>query len=165
MTGAAIPPVHPDVEPIAFLLGTWSGNGHGGYPTIEPFDYTETVTFGHVGKPMLAYEQRTKDATDGRPLHSEAGYWRAIRSEDGPLGLEVVLAHPTGILEMLTGTATGSSIELATLSVVRTPTAKEVTAIERRVQVEGDTLSYQLSMAAVGEPMTHHLSATLTRTS
>src|SRR5690348_822674 len=114
------PPRHPDIEPIAFLLGEWSGLGHGEYPTIEPFDYVEDVRFWHVGKPFLAYSQRTRAADDGRPLHAETGYLRAVARG----GIEAVLSHPTGIAEVLTGSLDGQIVRLASSSVVRTPTAK-----------------------------------------
>jgi hypothetical protein len=157
--------MHPDVDQVAFLLGTWTGTGHGEYPNIEPFDYEETVEFGHVGKPFLTYTQRTRHLTEGRPLHGEMGYWRVVHTGDGPAWLEVVLAHPSGFTEMLTGTANGTHIHLVSTSVVATPTAKQVTAIERSFQVDGDTLTYELRMAAQGHPMTHHLAAELKRTS
>lgn len=151
--------MHPDVAPIAFLLGTWVGEGAGEYPTIEPFAYGEEVRFSETGKPFLAYSQRTWSLDDGRPLHAECGYWRPQ-----PGGrLEVVLAHPTGISEILEGAVTGGRIELASTVVGRTSTAKEVRALRRVFEVDGDTLTYRVAMAAVGVPMTHHLAATLVR--
>ena len=42
-------------------------------------------------------------------------------------------------------------------------TAKSVTGIQRVVRVRGDTMEYELNMAAVGLPMQHHLSARLVR--
>jgi THAP4-like, heme-binding beta-barrel domain len=152
--------VHPDVEPIAFLVGTWQGEGKGDYPTITGFAYGEEVRFWHVGKPFLAYSQRTWALDDGRPLHAEAGYWRPQ-----PGGrLEVVLAHPTGVAEIQEGTVDGGCIELAATSLARTSTAKDVAALTRRFEFTyPDVLRYWVGMAAAGQPLQLHLTAELRR--
>lgn len=158
-----MPELHPDVAPLAALLGTWAGRGAGEYPTIEPFSYLEEVTFGHVGKPFLSYGHRTKSPTDGRPMHAETGYVRA----PSPGRVEWVLAHPTGVTELEEGTLAveGAVIvmELAATTIGRTASAKDVTALARSIRVDGDTLSYTVRMGAVGQPLQHHLSATLHR--
>ncbi len=155
--------VHPDVAALAGLIGSWAGEGEGSYPTIEPFRYREEVVFGHAGKPFLAYRQATVNLGTGLPAHAEAGYLRAV----GPGRVELVLAHPTGIVELAEGEvlaqAGSVSVHLLTTTVPRTATAKEVTSVERRIQVEGDTLRYQVSMGAVGQPHQHHLAAELHR--
>lgn len=154
--------LHPDLEALAPLLGTWTGRGSGEYPTIQPFDYLEEVVFAHVGKPFLVYGQKTKAVTDGKPLHAETGYLRVPQ----PGRVELVLAHPSGVTEIEVGTYTvhdAIEIDLATVDVGLTPTAKEVTALSRSFRIYGDELSYSLRMGAVGQPEQHHLAAVLHR--
>ena len=160
------PDLHPDLEALAPLLGTWAGRGTGNYPTIQTFEYFEEVVFSHVGKPFLAYGQKTRAVADGKPLHAETGFLRAPR----PGVVELVLAHPSGITEIDVGTysVTGDLIEMEMStspdgSIGLTPPAKEVTALGRSLRIDGDELSYSVQMGAVGQPLQGHLAAVLHR--
>lgn len=155
--------LHPDLAELAPLLGAWAGRGSGKYPTIEPFDYDEEVVFGHVGKPFLAYGQKTRAVADGTPLHAETGYLRVPR----PGRVEWVLAHPSGITEIEVGTYSraGDVIDIATATATigLSPTAKEVTAVGRSLRLAGDELSYTVQMGGVGQLLQDHLAAVLHR--
>ena len=154
--------VHPAIEVLAPLLGTWSGRGRGDYPTIEAFEYVEEVTFAHVGKPFLSYTQRTR-SDGGVPLHAETGYLRVPAAGR----IELVLAHPTGITEIDEGTAVADGgmlvIDVHSTTIGLSGSAKDVFAVSRSFRIEGDELRYTVSMAAVGHRLQHHLSATLHR--
>jgi len=154
------PELHPDVAPLSFLLGSWIGEGAGQYATIEDFSYGEEVRISHVGKPFLAYTQRTWSLDDGRPLHAESGFWRLT----GRTRVELVIAHPTGVVEVEEGELSGTSIALATTATAKTGSAKDVEQLTREVRVLHDELLYHLQMAAVGQPLQPHLTARLTRT-
>ncbi len=154
---------HPDLGPIAFLLGRWEGAGVVGYPTIESANFGQEVSFSHNGKPFLIYSSRTwllsQDGAIGRPLAMEVGFWRPQPGGE----LEVLLTHPTGITEIYLGTVTGTKIEMATDAVVRTATAKDVTAGRRLYGLVGADLAYAYDMAAVGQQLQPHVSAQLKR--
>jgi hypothetical protein len=156
-------PLHPSLTPVAFLLGQWSGAGTGSYPTIDDFTYGEHLTFGHVGKPFLTYAQRTWDLQTSAGMHVETGYLRVVGpgAPGQPTGIEVVVAQPTGVTEILEGTLTGTSIVVHSTTVALTATAKQVIAVERELRVEDGALVTRLAMAAVGRPLTHHLASRL----
>jgi hypothetical protein len=161
--GEPPPQPHPALAPLAFLLGRWEGAGVGGYETIESFRFGQEVIFSHNGKPYLSYLSRSwlldGEGRPGRPLAAESGFWRA--TPDGRA--EVMLAHPTGIVEIYLGEITGTKIELATDVVARTSAAKEVRAGRRLYGLVGQDLAYAYDMAAMGRPLQPHLSAQLKR--
>lgn len=154
--------LHPGVAILAPLVGTWVGEGSGEYPTIEPFTYREELTIGHTGKPFLTYAQRTTGPA-GRPLHAETGYLRV----PAPGRIELVVAQPTGITEVDEGTLSidGAVIDIVVdaTSIGLTASAKDVTALSRSFHLDGDDLAYTVRMAAVDQPLQHHLAAVLRR--
>lgn len=162
-----LPEEHPDLAPLSFLLGRWEGVGKGDYPTIEAFDFIQELTFTHNGKPFLIYSSRswrmTPDGTKGQPLGLEVGFWRPRPDNH----VEVLLTHPTGITEIYLGMVSGTTVEMATDAVVRTESAKPVTAGKRLYglvdsQREGEKdLAYAYDMAAMGQPLQPHLWARL----
>ena len=54
-------------------------------------------------------------------------------------------------------------MELRATTIGRTASAKDVTALGRWIRVADDELNYTLLMGAVGQPLQHHLAATLRR--
>lgn len=155
--------LHADVSPLAFLLGHWQGNGQGAYPTIESFSFGQEIAFTHDGRPFLHYFSRTwlvdADGNEVRPLALETGFFRP--KPQG--GLEVVLSHPTGFVEVYYGKVEGAKVEMSTDAVVRTATAKEYTAGQRLYGlVEGDLL-WTFDMAAMAQPLQSHIWARLRR--
>jgi hypothetical protein len=163
------PKLHPALRPLLPFVGVWRGRGGGEYPTIEPFEYAQELRFSHDGRPFLFYEARAwlvePDGTAIRPGGREVGWWRPVlRPDGGPSdGVEVLIATPTGIMELHVGTVTGTRVELATDAVMRTVTAKEVSAGRRLYGIVDGDLLYAQDMAAVGQPLQTHLAARLTR--
>lgn len=151
--------LNPALVPVAFLLGTWRGEGEGQFATINPFRYREEIRFTHNGKAFLIYSQRTEAIDTAQPMHAETGYLRSV----GNGRVEFVIAQPIGFAEISLGRVEGQRIDLESQSVGRTPTAKPVTSISRAIWLDGDTLRYELKMGMEGLALARHLVASLQR--
>jgi hypothetical protein len=152
--------IHPDLEPLAFLLGTWAGEGEGRWPADgEPFRYREEMTFEQVGDPFLLYAQESYGIDDDEPLHFERGFLRPVRVGR----VEAMLAHPLGIVEVAEGTVTGTRIDLVSTSVSVASTGSAVTELRRRIRVDG-ALTYELDMAMAEVSLMLHIAGRLERT-
>ena len=84
-----------------------------------------------------------------------------------PLRLALRHDHPlaageqVGLAEVAEGELQGTSISVASAGMLRTSTAKQVDAIERDIGVDGEVMTYELRMAAMGKPLDGHLLAEL----
>ena len=173
----------PPLLPLAWLIGRWAGAGVLGHPTRgADVRFGQEVEFSHDGRPFLHYTSRTwrldDDGAVQEPLDVETGWWRptgalaqapaqppAQGSAAGPvpLDVEVLLAHPTGVVEVYVGTARGPRIDLTTDVVARTASAAEYTAGQRMYGlVEGDLL-WAFDVAAGGHALQSYASARLKR--
>jgi hypothetical protein len=161
--------LHPDVAPLAWLLGTWHGNGRGDYPTIEPYAFEQDVVFAHDTRPFLHYFSRTwvtdEDGERTGPGDLETGFLRPAGLVEGGKGIQVelVLAHPTGYAEVWYGVAEGPRITMATDVVARTQSAAEYTAGQRMYGLVDGALMYAVDKAAEGHGMQSHLWGKLAR--
>jgi hypothetical protein len=150
--------LHPDLRPLAFLLGAWTGEGEGEYPGVEPFRYREELSFDHVGDAFLLVTESSW-TPDGAPLHFERGTLRPV----GDGKVDLTLAHPIEVAEVAEGTVEGTTVSLRATAIVRTAAGSPVTEIERRYRRDDDRLSYELDMALEGVTRTFHVRATLGR--
>lgn len=149
--------VHPGVVALSYLLGTWRGQGEGGFPTISTFQYGEELHFSHPGnKPVIAYSQKTWKLNSGEPMHAEAGYWRP--KPDGTL--EVVISQSTGLLELQKGTynAQDKVVKLHSELVANASKVREISRVFKLVNGE---LSYVVEMATSLTSLQPHLKASL----
>ena len=124
---------------LHLLVGHWSGTGRGEFPTIEPFEYLETITFAADGHPFLHYEQQAKRRNAGQsdfiPSHWESGFLRLLLTGE----VELVNAQGSGRLERLVGlleeTEQGLILTLHSTAFLNDPRMVETS---RRIIVEGN---------------------------
>ena len=153
----------PALAPLAWLIGEWEGAGVVGYPTIESAHFGQEISVTHDGRPFLEWQSRTwlldEQGQKVRPLARELGFWRPLENNE----VELLLTHPTGIVEMYHGTVEPAKIEVRTDGVIRSPLAKEYNAAARMYGLVNSDLMWVMDMAAVGQPLQSHVSAQLKR--
>ena len=165
--------VKAELAPLSWLIGHWVGVGTGHYPTIEDFRFGQEVVFSTDGRPFLNYSSRSwlldEDGNRVRPLASESGFIRPRPDNH----LEMQLSHPTGYAEIWYGKVeitgieqaviTGARAEMRTDAVMRTESAKEYTLGHRLYGLVDGKLLWTFDMAAMGQPLSNHLAASLLR--
>ena len=146
----------------AWLLGSWAGNGHGNWPDVGDFEFGQQIDFSTNGGPFLHYVSQCwtldENGQPKAPLTMEDGFWRPGADAD----VEMVVAHPEGIVEVWAGAIQGTKIEATTDLVARTKTGEPAVTGGQRLygNVEGDLL-YAWDRAADGVPMQPYMWARL----
>lgn len=140
------------------LIGTWHGTGHGDYPTIESFDYRETLTFeSNQAGDLLHYIQRTwRIGNDGQESesHWESGFIRQL--EDG--SIEIANVQSGGRMELLVGEIKPDDAMMLTLQSVQLANDMRMKATSRVWRWTDTTLAYDMDMATNRVPeLSFHL--------
>jgi hypothetical protein len=152
-----------ELAPLAWMIGRWEGAGVVGYPTIESANFGQEIEVSHDGRPFLTWRSQTwllnEAGEQVRPLATELGFWRPVEGGE----VELLLTHPTGIVELYFGKAEPAKIELRTDGVLRSPHAKEYNAATRLYGLVNSNLLWAMDMAAAGQKLQSHVSAELKR--
>ncbi len=151
------------IEKLGLLHGHWKGNGRGQFPTIDSFEYEETLVFEvALSYPLIHYQQRTVLTPSGESSHWECGFIRIL--EDG--SIEVSNAQDGGRVEVLQGTMTSMADKAFALELTSIVLAHDPRLIKskREFGLKDHLLSYKKYMATntTDTPaLLHHLSAEL----
>ncbi|GAB47155.1 FABP family protein [Mobilicoccus pelagius] len=157
--------IDPTLAPLAWMVGRWEGVGVVGYPGEESRNFGQELVISHDGRPFLEVDSRTyllaEDGSKEGDAAREVGFFRVLGNGE----IELLLAHPTGIVEMYAGQREKERpvLNLSTDGVMRSPEAREYTAASRMYGLVDQKLLWVMDMAAEGRPMTSHASAQLTR--
>jgi len=151
---------------LKMLAGEWTGAGIGLYPTIEPFEYLETLRFALDEKGAnLHYEQKTRRRNIGQSdyvsSHWESGFLRLLADDQ----VEIVNVQIGGRVEILTGsienTSEGFVLRLKSSLFANDPRMQEAT---RTITLDKDSLHYSMYMQTTKVPnLAIHLEAQLLR--
>ncbi len=148
----------PALVMLNSLIGTWRGEGSVELPAVAPAPFTEEIRFSRRSATSLDYYQRARDPIDGSMLHSESGIWRTSKTG----AIEVTVALP-GAAEVSEGSIERRTIMLSSSWVGRAATAAGLVHVDRRYQVDGDSLAYDISIVTLTVVAPAHVRGTLHR--
>lgn len=156
--------LHADLNPLAWLVGTWRGKGKGEVGS-ETFDYAHEIVFNHDGRNFLNYFSRSwildKDGEIVKPAASEVGFWRPKPNRT----LEVLITHSMGINEGWVGIYDGPKIQLAFDRGYSAPSASEVSGGHRLYGLVEGQLFFAYDMELPNQELQPHIWSTLERQS
>jgi hypothetical protein len=155
--------LHPDLYSLAWLVGTWRGNGIGEYPGIPRFNFFQEVTFNHDGRNFLNYFSRTwkvdEVTKEQTPFELETGFWTPKEEK----ALHVVISSSRGISEGWLGIHDGPRIQLVMDRGYSSPSAPIVTAGQRLYGLVEGELFFSYDMASEGETLQAYMWSTMER--
>lgn len=164
----------PEVYPLAWLVGSWSGRGFIEYPGIPRTEFRADTVFDHDGGPYLIYRSTLTaiglDGEDTAVWSSEQGYWRVPpvapsgpELEDGQHPVELLVADASGSVALYLGVVGNGKIEIATDLMARTATAPDIGGSSRLYGHVAGELLFALDIAAFGNDLQSYASGRLSR--
>jgi hypothetical protein len=182
----------PELAPLAFLVGKWSGTGVIAFEGVE-HEFVQQIEFAHDGN-VLTYVSSAKLSDEtGTALPSELGYWRIarpreefdfgpgllpgngetkfnnhesiepFRTKEGAFNLEVSTIHPGGVAELYNGWVKQARIEIASAHGVAFEGAKTYRHSTRIYGLVEGALLWAWDIALPGQELKSHASARLER--
>ena len=156
--------LHPNCGPVAWLLGTWRGNGHGDYPTIEGFEFGQELIFTHDGRPFFHYMARAwivdAEGENVRDAAMESGFLRCPEPRQGRAAAGAQHRLRRGLVRRSGGRQARAAHRRRGLH--RDRQGSERGGKRLYGNVEGDLL-YAYDMAAMGQALQPHTWARLKR--
>ncbi|WP_456823408.1 FABP family protein [Cellulomonas sp. P5_E12] len=172
----------PEVYPLAWLLGTWRGEGVVDYPGIDEATFTQEIVIDSDGGPYLSYTSTIRLVTapsdtaalENEPpapvWQTESGFWRVPPERPTDWGLtpdqhpvELLVADPSGHVALYIGAVGKGRIDLVSDAIVRTSSGAAVSAGKRLYGLVNGELMWAHDIAAFGHPMQSYASGRLAR--
>lgn len=151
---------------LKMLAGNWTGTGIGLYPTIEPFEYLESLRFTLDKKGAnLHYEQKTRRRNIGQAdyvsSHWETGFLRLLENDR----IEIANVQIGGRVEILIGSIeTASEGYVLRLNSTHFANDSRMQEASRTITLSRDSLHYSMYMQTTKVPhLAIHLEARLQR--